>query len=162
MSDALKQWYVQGLQVLVSANEIGKEGADKGTYQSKNKEVANLAASSATMQERHAQVIASLLERSGATSSGQDNPAMKGIYQAIDQMIGSASDEVKDAAALAGSQLAFHYYIAAYGSLASDAKHAGEDEAAEKISAIASEVKAQDEAYTAVAENLANEQAASG
>jgi ferritin-like metal-binding protein YciE len=160
MAEALKDWYVEGLQALTSANEIGKKGAEEGTYESKNEEVAALAKTSAEMQERHAQVIDQLLQSAGAKPAGRDNPAMTGIYQAINQMIDGADEEVKDAAAIAGAQIAFHYYIAAYGSLASDAKHAGEDEAAAKIIGILDEVKAQDEKYTATAENLANQEAA--
>lgn len=160
MADALKQWYVQGLQALVSANEVGKKGAEEGTYQSKNEEVAKLAKSSADMQERHAQKISALLQKAGSAPNGRENPAMTGISKTINHMVDHADEQVKDAAMIAGGQLALHYYIAAYGSLASDAKHIGDDDTASQIKQMADEVKAQDEKYTACAENLVNEQAA--
>ncbi len=160
MAEALKQWYLQGLQALVSANEIGKKGADEGTYQSKNDEVAGLAQHSKDMQERHSRTISTLLTSAGGAPNSHPNKAMEGIYQAIDTMIDSADDQVKDAAQLAGAQLAFHYYIAAYGSLAASAKHAGENDAAAQIKLLVDEVTAEDGKYTASAEGLANPQAA--
>ena len=160
MADALKQWYVQGLQALTSANELGRKGADEGSYEAKNDEVASLAESSAAMQARHAETIARLLKDAGGEPTGKDNPAMKGIYQAINEMIDGADEQVKDAAALAGAQLAFHYYIAAYGSLAADARHVGDDDAAAQIATLGDEVAAQDRKYTDCAETLANRQAA--
>jgi ferritin-like metal-binding protein YciE len=67
---------------------------------------------------------------------------------------------VLDAALIAGAQRIEHYEIAAYGTVKTFAKHAGDKEAAGLLDQTLAEEKATDEKLSQVAESVVNKKAA--
>ena len=63
---------------------------------------------------------------------------------------------------VAAAQIATHYFIAAYGTLTSTAKHLGLDEDARTLKDITDEMKFADEQMTRLADEKANNWASTG
>ena len=90
------------------------------------------------------------------------NVMMEGLRAGSGQMIQAAKDPaVRDASIIAASQLTIHYFIAAYGTLASTAKHLGLDDDAKTLKQMADDMKAGDERFNEVAKSSVNKQAQS-
>ena len=161
-NDAYKDFYVQGLQALKSASDQGKGDTSATSDAITSPELKELMNASTKVMARQAEEIAQLIQKHGGDAGGMKNPFMEGIRAGASHMIQSAKDPaVRDASITAASQLAIHYYIAAYGTLASTAKHLGLDEDAKAFKRMTDEMKTGDERFTALAEGTVNKQAQS-
>ena len=88
-------------------------------------------------------------------------PAIDGILEEADQILGDAKDsDVLDAAAAAAAQAVEHYEIARYGTLIAWARELGRDDCATILEQTLDEEKAADLRLTEVAEARLNRQAA--
>ncbi|RYZ94172.1 MAG: DUF892 family protein [Proteobacteria bacterium] len=160
MNESYREWYIQGLQALKSASELGKQAAQASADAATNPELKRAVQEGSQKAEEHARIIGQLLEKAGGSAGGKQNEIMEGICAGNQQVIEAAGDaETRDAAVIASGQIALHYYIAAYGTLASTAKHLGLTEEAAQISAMNDDIKAQDERYTQMAESFINSDA---
>ena len=160
-TDSYKQWYVQGLQALKSADDQGKEAASDTLKVVTASELKQLVETGSKMAEQNAERIASMIKKAGSNSAGIPNKIMEGIRAGNRQVIEAAKDsDVRDASIIAAAQIAMHYYIAAYGTLAATAKQLGMAEDAQTFKQMTDEVKAQDNRFTALAEQMVNKRAA--
>ena len=160
-NDAYKQWYVQGLQALKSADDQGKEAASDTLKAVTAPELKQLVETGTKMADQNAQRLTSMLQKAGGNTGGMQNKIMEGIRAGNRQVVEAAKDpEVRDASIIAAAQIAMHYYVAAYGTLASTAKHLGMDEDARTLKQMTDEIKAQDERFTHLAEEMVNKRAA--
>ena len=113
------------------------------------------------MDEQHAQTVADLLRKAGGNAGGMTDKVMEGIRTGNREVVGAAKDaQVRDASVIAAAQIAMHYYIAAYGTLASNANPLGMNHDAPALKRLADETKAQDQRFTDLAEQMANKRAA--
>jgi ferritin-like metal-binding protein YciE len=86
-----------------------------------------------------------------------DCPAIDGIIEEANAIMGDASDnEVLDAAALAAAQAVEHYEIARYGTLAAWARQLGRTDCATLLEQTLDEEKATDQKLTGIAEAHVN------
>jgi ferritin-like metal-binding protein YciE len=159
--EAFKIWYIYGLKALVSANEIGEGITEKLKKHVTSKELLKAIEQGSEATKKHTDIIRDLLKEIGDSSETIPNEIMKGIEAATDQIAESEDKDVRDAGVITSAQIALHYYIAAYGGLASTAKHLGLEPQAETFSKMADEVKKADEQYTVMAEESINEKASS-
>jgi ferritin-like metal-binding protein YciE len=84
-------------------------------------------------------------------------PAIDGILQEANEILGDAKDtEVLDAAAAAAAQAVEHYEIARYGTLISWARKLGRDDCASVLESTLAEEKAADTKLTDIAEARLN------
>lgn len=161
-NDAFKDWYVQGLQALKSAGDQGKEAASDTAKAVTAPELKQMVETGSKMADEHAATIASLLQKAGGNAGGMPNKIMEGIRAGNRQVVEAAKDPaVRDASVVAAAQIALHYYIAAYGTLASTAKHLGLNDDAQQLKKLTDDSKAHDERMTALAEQMANQRATS-
>ncbi len=161
-AEAYKDFYVQGLQALKSASDQGKGDTGDTAGSITSPELKEVMSASSKILAQHADKIAQLLQKAGGDPSGIKNVIMEGIRAGAGQIIGAAKDsDIRDASVITASQIAIHYYIAAYGSLASTAKHLGLDDDAQTFSQMTEEMKTGDKRFTELAEGKANKQAAS-
>ena len=159
-NDIYKEWYVQGLQALKSAADQGKGDTSETSGMITSPELKEMMAASTKYLSQHADNIAQLLKKAGGDTSGMKNVIMEGIRAGAGQMTGAAKDPaVRDASIVAASQIAIHYYIAAYGTLASTAKHLGLTEDARMFKQMTDEMKDGDKRFTELAESMINKQA---
>ncbi len=161
-NEAYKEWYEQGLQAMKSATEQSKGNPGEMSDVISSPELKAIMTAGSEAMTQHAQNIAQLLERSGGTSSEIPNVIMEGLRAGSKQIIQAAKDPaVRDASIIAASQLTIHYFIAAYGTLASTAKHLGLEDDAKMLKQMADQMKAGDERFTEIAKSSVNKQAQS-
>lgn len=87
-------------------------------------------------------------------------PAIDGILEEADEILGDAQDnEVIDAAAAAAAQAVEHYEIARYGTLIAFARELGRDDCASVLEQTLAEEKAADAKLTQIAESRLNRMA---
>ena len=90
----------------------------------------------------------------GAMTAG--NPIIDAIQQVGGKIMQKATDPVaRDLGIIASGQLALHYYISAFGTMAAYAKMLGMQEVAQSIHECLEEAKQGDERYTELASKIA-------
>ena len=97
----------------------------------------------------------------GAEAKGVDCPAIDGITEEAEEIMGEVEDtEVLDAAILAAAQAVEHYEITRYGTLIAWAKELGRNDCAQLLQQNLEEEKAADQKLTAISESRVNRKAA--
>lgn len=150
---ALHQWYIGGLQAMISANKIGEKTTEKLKEYVTSKDLLKAIDEGSNASEEHVKIVKELLQEAGGEKGEITNEIMKGIYEATDNIAESKDDNVKDLGVIASAQIALHYYIAAYGGLASTAAHLGLKDQSDKFSELIEELKTADENYSKLAES---------
>jgi ferritin-like metal-binding protein YciE len=98
----------------------------------------------------------------GAEVKAVDCPAIDGIIEEADEVIGEVADKaVLDAALINAAQAAEHYEITRYGSLIAWAKQLGRSDCASVLHKTLEEEKETDKKLTMIAESKVNLRAAS-
>ena len=97
----------------------------------------------------------------GAEPDGIDCPAIDGIIEEADDVVGEAADkQVLNAALAAAAQAVEHYEISRYGTLIAWAKQLGRNDCASVLERTLKEEKAADEKLNTIAESFVNRRAA--
>ena len=98
-----------------------------------------------------------VFEMHGESPKAVNCPAIDGILEEAQEIMGDASDaEVLDAAALAAAQAVEHYEIARYGTLIAWARELGRNDCATVLKQTLAEEKAADAKLTQIAEARVN------
>jgi ferritin-like metal-binding protein YciE len=98
----------------------------------------------------------------GEKIAGVDCPAIDGILEEADDVVGEVADkQVLDAALIAAAQAVEHYEMARYGSLVAWARQLGRNDCATLLQRTLDEEKATDKKLTEMAESKINLRAAS-
>ena len=106
--------------------------------------------------------VEQVFQMHGTEASGVDCPAIDGIIEEADDVVGEAADkDVLNAALAAAAQAVEHYEIARYGTLIAWAKQLGRNDCASVLQKNLDEEKAADKKLTAIAEARLNLKAAS-
>ncbi len=158
-NENLKQFYMQGLQALKVAGQKGHEAASATLGVVTSPELKQLVQQDTEMTQQHAKQLGELLQKAGGQAGNIDNPIIEGIQAGAKQIRAAAKDDAtRDAGIVDSAQIALHYYIAAYGSLAAHAKMLEMSDAAGMLKAMAEECKQQDQKFTDLAKRAVNPQ----
>ena len=150
----LKQIVSQGLAAMKAGSDVAAKATD---------EIGNDAAHpalKAALEEgnRTSKQWAERIERAvqqAGDGGQQNNPIVEALYEVSKRIRQQAPDDTsRDLGIVAGSQLALHYWIAAFGTMASYTKHLGMEEAARDMKTCTDEAKRADEQMTALAGQL--------
>ena len=110
----------------------------------------------------HVKRLEEVFRMHGAEVKAVDCPAIDGIIEEADDVVGEVADDaVLDAALINAAQAAEHYEIARYGSLVAWAKQLGRNDCASILQKTLDEEKATDKKLTSLAESKVNLRAAS-
>jgi len=110
----------------------------------------------------HVKRLEEVFRMHGAEMKAVDCPAIDGIIEEADDVVGEVADDaVLDAALIDAAQAAEHYEIARYGSLIAWAKQLGRNDCASILQKTLDEEKATDKKLTSLAESKVNLRAAS-
>jgi len=110
----------------------------------------------------HVKRLEEVFRMHGAEMKAVDCPAIDGIIEEADDVVGEVADDaVLDAALINAAQAAEHYEIARYGSLIAWAKQLGRNDCASILQKTLDEEKATDKQLTSLAESKVNLRAAS-
>jgi ferritin-like metal-binding protein YciE len=111
--------------------------------------------------KNHVRRLETVFQMHGVEIKGVDCPAIDGILEEADELVGDVDDkEVLDAAIIAAAQAVEHYEITRYGTLATWAKQLGREDCASILIETLDEEKDADELLTEVAKGHVNAEAA--
>ena len=145
------------IMAVQAASASGQETTGKIAGQANHPELKALlehgSSYAATWRERLAQLARKVGAPEQAASMG--NPIIDAIQKAGGLIIHKASDATaRDLGVIASGQLALHYYIAAFGTMAAYAKMLGMPEVAEVLAKCLAEARQGDERYTELAAKI--------
>jgi ferritin-like metal-binding protein YciE len=153
-TEDLKQLVKDGL----AAQQAGSKVAAKATAEilddATNAELKSLLQRGNETAKQWQQRIEQAIDEAGGVDD-QDNEIIEAHYEVSKEIRGQAdTDQVRDLGIIASGQLALHYWIASFGTVASYAGAAGLTQAAEALHRSVEEAKQADEQHTALAKRL--------
>jgi ferritin-like metal-binding protein YciE len=111
--------------------------------------------------KNHVKRLEQVFHLTGHQAKGVDCPAIDGILEEADDVIGEVAEkDVLDAAMIAAAQAVEHYEMARYGALIAWAKQLGRNDCASILEQTLQEEKATDKKLTTLAEGKVNALAA--
>lgn len=111
--------------------------------------------------KNHVKRLEQVFQMHGVEVKGVDCPAIDGIIDETQEIVGEVEDKkVLDAALIAAAQAVEHYEITRYGTLIAWAKQLGRSDCAAVLAQTLQEEKATDAKLTAMAESHVNAKAA--
>jgi len=111
--------------------------------------------------KNHVKRLEQVFKQQGVEPSGVDCPAIDGIIEEADEIVGEVADkQVLDAAIIAAAQAVEHYEMTRYGTLIAWAKQLGRSDSAALLQQTLDEEKAADTKLTTLAEGNVNARAA--
>ena len=111
--------------------------------------------------KEHVRRLDQVFQMVGQQAKGVDCPAIDGILEEAEDVVGEVDDQdVMDAAMIAAAQAVEHYEISRYGALVSWAKQLGRNDCASLLEQTLQEEKATDKKLTTLAEAKVNALAA--
>lgn len=111
--------------------------------------------------KNHVKRLEQVFKLHGVEAKGVDCPAIDGIIEEADDVVGEAADkQVLDAAIIAAAQAVEHYEMTRYGTLIAWAKQLGRADCASLLQQNLEEEKAADKKLTTMAESNVNAKAA--
>lgn len=158
--NGLKELFGEGLRAVYAANQRGAEAAEATIQAASNPELKQMLQSGTEMAKGQVKRLEQVFQAVGAQPSGRQNDMIDGIIAASRKIVDEPTDaSVRDAGIIASGQIAFHYYIAAYGTLASYARTLDMNEAADLLHQTLEEFKQHDEDYSRLAKQIVNPRA---
>jgi ferritin-like metal-binding protein YciE len=111
--------------------------------------------------KNHVKRLEQVFKLHGAEAKGVDCPAIDGIIEEADDIVGEVADkQVLDAAIIAAAQAVEHYEMTRYGTLIAWAKQLGRADCASLLQQNLDEEKTADKKLTTMAESNVNAKAA--
>ena len=140
-----------------AASSAGRAATQKIEAQANHPELKEMMRQGSQHSEQWAQRLGRAAEQAGAGQGAEpSNPIIDAIQQVGGKIITKATDPVaRDLGIIASGQLALHYYIAAFGTMAAYAKLLGMQEVAQTIHQCLDEARRGDERYTQLAGKIA-------
>jgi ferritin-like metal-binding protein YciE len=149
----LRDVYYAENQILKALPKMIKKATDSGLRQALSEHLEQT--------KVHVERLEQVFEMHGAEPKAIDCPAMDGIIEEANDIVGDIADkQVLDAAIIAAAQAVEHYEITRYGTLVSWAKQLGREDCASVLVETLEEEKDADEILTDVAKGRVNAEAA--
>ena len=153
--EQLRHLTQQGIQAVQAACKMGQEAT------SKIEGIVTAPALKELLRKGHehsvqwTERLSKVQQMTHGTNEEGDNPIIRAHMEVADRIAQHAKDPVeRDLGLIASGQLALHYYIAAFGTLASYVEAMGESEAAGLLKQCGDEAKQEDESYTQIAKGM--------
>jgi ferritin-like metal-binding protein YciE len=150
----LKQLIKDGLAAQKAGSKVAAKATDDIQDDATNPELKTLLKRGNETAKQWEQRIERAIAEAGGVDS-QDNEILEAHYEVSKEIRGNAStDQVRDLGIITSGQLALHYWIASFGTVASYAKAAGLTQTAQELHQCVEDAKQADEQHTALAERL--------
>lgn len=153
-NDALRKLVAQGLGAMQAGVNLAAQGTSEIQNQVKHPDLRAALEVGNQVTEQWRDRIGKAVGEAGG-SGEQRNPILEAhgeVFRVILQQ--APDDESRDLGVIAASQLALHYWIAAFGTMASYTKQIGMAEVAEGMKKSADEAKQGDERFTELAKSI--------
>jgi ferritin-like metal-binding protein YciE len=153
MADNLKALVSQGLAAMKAGSDVAAHATDEIAQDATHPDLkAALGEGNRTSKEWAARIDRALQQAGG---DQQDNPILEAHYEVSRRIRQQATDEQsRDLGIIASGQLALHYWIAAFGTMANYTRTLGLADVAQDMKSSADEAKQADEKHTRLAEQL--------
>ena len=145
----------QGLQAVQAACKMGQEATKKVEGMVTSPELKQHLQKGNEYSRQWTERLSKVQQATHGTNQEGDNPIIRAHQEVAQRISEHAKDPVeRDLGLIASGQLALHYYIAAFGTLASYVEAMGESEAASLLKQCGDEAKQGDEGYTKLAKQM--------
>ena len=152
--DNLKQLVTQGLAAMKAGSDLAAQATDEISNDVKHPALKAALEEGNRTSKQWAERMNRARQQAG-DGAQQNNPVMEALYEVSRRIRQQAPDDTsRDLGIIANGQLALHYWIAAFGTMASYTKHLGMDDVARDMKACVDDAKQADEKMTGVAEQV--------
>jgi len=149
----LRDIYYAEKQIVQALPEMIEKASDAGLKQGFETHLGET--------KNHVKRLQQVFKMHGVEATGVDCPAIDGIIEEADEVVGEVDDKaVLDAALIAAAQAVEHYEMTRYGTLIAWAKQLGRADCASVLQQNLDEEKAADAKLTTLAERNVNRRAA--
>ena len=150
----LKQIVSQGLSAMKAGSDIAAKATDEISNDASSPDLKSALEQGNQTSKTWAERIGRAVEAAGGGGQG-DNPVLEAHYEVSRRIRQNAPDaQSRDLGIIASGQLALHYWIAAFGTMATYTEKLGMSDVAREMKASADEGKQADEKQTAIAKQL--------
>lgn len=155
-NDNLRQLVTNGLAAMKAGSDVAARATDEISSDATHPSLkAALEQGNTTSHQWAERISRAVQQAGGGDGAAQDNPVLEAHYEVSRRIRGQASDDTaRDLGIIASGQLALHYWIAAFGTIANYANKLGMDDIGRDMKQSADEAKQADEEHTALAEQL--------
>ena len=152
--DNLKELVVQGLRALKAGGDRAAEAADDVQDSATNPDLKQALEEGQKTAKEWQSRVEQAMQQAGA-SGASENPVIDAVYEVSKKARQAADDDAtRDLGIIASGQLALHYWVAAFGTMANYLGRLGMDDAADAMSRSVDEAKQADEEHTRIAEQI--------
>lgn len=152
--DNLKQLVAQGLAAMKAGSDMAAKATDEISNDAKHPALKSALDEGNNTSKQWAERIDRALQQAGGGGE-QDNPILEAHYEVSRRIRGQAPDDTsRDLGIIASGQLALHYWIASFGTMANYANKLGMEDVGRDMKQSADEAKQADEKHTQIAEQL--------
>jgi ferritin-like metal-binding protein YciE len=153
-TEDLKQLVKDGLAAQQAGSKIAAKATDDILDDATNDELKTLLQRGNETAKQWKQRIEQAIDEAGGVDD-QDNEILEAHYEVSKEIRGQAdTDQVRDLGIIASGQLALHYWIASFGTVASYAQAVGLTQTAQELHRSVEDAKQADEQHTALAKRL--------
>ena len=153
-NEQVKQLIKEGLAAMKTGSETAAKATDAINKAAKNEQLKQALKKGNETSKKWAERIERALKEAGSSET-KENAVIEGIGKVTQNVLSTASeDTARDLGIIAAGQLALHYWIAAFGTMASYTEHAGLHESQKAMKASAEEAKEADEEHTKIAKEI--------
>lgn len=153
-NDNLKALVSQGLSAMKAGSDVAKRATDEIGNDATHPDLKAALDEGNRTSKQWAERIERAVQQAGGSDTG-DNPVLEAHYEVSRRIRQHAADETsRDLGIIAAGQLALHYWIAAFGTMASYTGQLGMDDAARDMKSSADEARQADEKHTRLARQL--------
>lgn len=153
-TEDLKQLIKDGLAAQQAGSKVAEKATDDILDDATNPELKSMLQQGNDRAKQWKQRIERAITEAGGVDD-QDNEILEAHYDVSKEIRDQAdTDQVRDLGIIASGQLALHYWIASFGTVASYAKAAGLTQTAQELHQSVQEAKQADEQHTQLAERL--------
>lgn len=154
--DNLKQIVAQGLSAMKAGSDVAARATDEIGDAATHPDLKAALDEGNKTSKQWADRIDRAVQQAGDGQQG-DNPVLEAHFEVSRRIREQAPDDMsRDLGIIAAGQLAIHYWIASFGTMANYLKKLGMDDAAREMKTCADEAKQADEKHTRLAEQLLN------
>jgi ferritin-like metal-binding protein YciE len=152
--DNLKQLVAQGLAAMHAGSQVAAKATDEITGDTRHPALREALQQGNEQSKQWAERIDRARRQAGGDGPN-DNPVLEAHYEVSRRIRGQAPDDTtRDLGIIAAGQLALHYWIAAFGTMANYANKLGMEDVGRDMKQSADEAKQADEKHTQIAEQL--------
>lgn len=153
-NEALKKLVAQGLAAMQTGSDVAAKATSEIQNDAKHPDLKSALEVGNKVSEQWKSRISQAVQSAGG-SGEQKNPILEAHFQVSKLIRQQAPDDTsRDLGIIASGQLALHYWIAAFGTMASYTKQLGMEDVAAEMKKSANEAKQGDERHTEIAKSI--------